>query len=97
MSAADGEEALALARVSPPDLILMDLGLPRLDGWTATRRLKAEAHTERIPIIVVSAHAMPEDRDAVLAAGGDDLDTKPVRFEDLLRKINALLEDRRSA
>ena len=69
----------------------MDLGLPRIDGWEATRRLKADPATRHIPIIVLSAHAMTNDRDKALQAGGDDFDTKPVRFQPLLEKIEALL------
>ena len=90
----DGEQAVAMARSTPPDLILMDLGLPGIDGWEATRRLKADGATRGIPLIVLSAHAMPNDRDLALAAGGDDCDTKPVRFDELLIKIDALLEKR---
>jgi two-component system cell cycle response regulator DivK len=90
--AGDGLEAVASARDAIPDLILMDLGLPGIDGWEATRRLKGEAGTRHIPIIVLSAHAMTNDRDLSLAAGGDDFDTKPVRFEQLLAKIDALLK-----
>ena len=89
--AVDGEQAIQLARSERPDVILMDLGLPRVDGWEATRRLKADAATQRIPIIVLSAHAMTNDRDKALQAGGDDFDTKPVRFQPLLDKIEALL------
>ena len=74
-----------------PDLILMDLRLPVLDGWEATRRLKAEAATRGIPVIALSAHAMAGDRDAALASGCDDFDTKPVQFGRLLAKIEALL------
>ena len=74
-----------------PDIILMDLGLPRVDGWEATRQLKADPATRHIPIIVLSAHAMTNDRDKALQAGGDDFDTKPVRFQPLLEKIEALL------
>ena len=92
VAAGDGEEAVALAQASSPDLILMDLGLPRLDGWSATRRLKSGVHTCHIPIIVLSAHATADDRDLVLAAGGDDLDTKPVRFDELVGKIDKLLK-----
>ena len=80
-----------LARDEQPDVILMDLGLPRVDGWEATRRLKADPATRRIPIIVLSAHAMTNDRDKALQAGGDEFDTKPVRFQPLLDKIEALL------
>lgn len=89
VGAGDGEQAIALARASAPDLILMDLGLPRLDGWAATRHLKAEPSTRHIPIIVVTAHAGAGD--AACVVWGDDLDTKPVHFEGLLRKIEALL------
>jgi two-component system cell cycle response regulator DivK len=93
--ATDGREAVAAGRLAKPDLILMDLGLPGIDGWEATRQLKSHATTKEIPIIVLSAHAMTEDRDLALAAGGDDFDTKPVRFEPLLEKISALLAARR--
>jgi CheY-like chemotaxis protein len=89
--AVDGEQAVEMARHERPDVILMDLGLPHVDGWEATRRLKADAATQRIPIIVLSAHAMTNDRDKALQAGGDDFDTKPVRFQPLLTKIEALL------
>jgi CheY-like chemotaxis protein len=89
--AVDGEQALALGRSEQPDLILMDLGLPRIDGLEATRQLKADPATRRIPIIVLSAHAMTNDRDKALHAGGDDFDTKPIRFQALLEKIDALL------
>ncbi len=81
----------SMAHAASPDLILMDLGLPVLDGWDATRQLKGDAATRHIPIIVLSAHAMTNDRDLALAAGGDDFDTKPVRFQALLGKIEALL------
>jgi CheY-like chemotaxis protein len=89
--ARDGQEAIDLGRAAQPDLILMDLGLPRIDGWEATRQLKACPATQRIPIIVLSAHAMTNDRDKALQAGGDDFDTKPIRFQTLLDKIEALL------
>jgi CheY-like chemotaxis protein len=89
--AVDGQQAVAVALSDGPDLILMDLGLPGIDGWEATRRLKADAATRDIPIIVLSAHAMTNDREMALAAGGDDFDTKPVRFQQLLEKIEALL------
>jgi CheY-like chemotaxis protein len=92
--AVDGLEAVVAGCLVKPDLILMDLGLPGIDGWEATRRLKANATTRQIPIIVLSAHAMTADRDLALAAGGDDFDTKPVRFEPLLEKITALLAKR---
>jgi two-component system, cell cycle response regulator DivK len=89
--AIDGQQAVSVARTAKPDLILMDLGLPVIDGWEATRQLKADVSTQHIPIIVLSAHAMTNDRDLALAAGGDDFDTKPVRFQPLLDKITALL------
>jgi two-component system cell cycle response regulator DivK len=89
--AVDGHEAVSIGRSTKPDLILMDLGLPGIDGWEATRQLKSDASTAQIPIIVLSAHAMTNDRDMALAAGGDDFDTKPVRFHQLLEKIEALL------
>ena len=89
--AVDGEEGVAMARLQLPNLILMDLGLPGIDGWEATRRLKGDELTRHIPLIVLSAHAMPTDRDMALAAGSDDFDSKPVRFEQLMEKIEALL------
>jgi CheY-like chemotaxis protein len=89
--AVDGAQAIELARDERPDIILMDLGLPRVDGWEATRRLKADPATLRIPIIVLSAHATTNDRDKALQAGGDEFDTKPIRFQSLLDKIEALL------
>ena len=89
--AGDGQQAVSIARSSVPDIILMDLGLPVIDGWEATRQLKDDATTRHIPIIVLSAHAMTNDRDMALAAGGDDFDTKPIRFQTLLNKIEALL------
>jgi two-component system cell cycle response regulator DivK len=89
--AVDGEQAVSIARSALPDLILMDLGLPGIDGWEATRQLKADRATRHIPLIVLSAHAMINDREMALAAGGDDFDTKPVRFQQLLAKIELLL------
>jgi two-component system cell cycle response regulator DivK len=90
--ATDGEQAVSVARSALPDLILMDLGLPIIDGWEATRLLKSDAATRHIPIIVLSAHAMTNDRELALAAGGDEFDTKPVRFQGLLEKIESLLQ-----
>jgi two-component system cell cycle response regulator DivK len=89
--AADGHQAVSLARAEQPDLILMDLGLPGIDGWDATAQLKMDPETRHIPIVVLSAHAMPNDRHQALAAGGDDFDTKPVQFDRLLEKIQILL------
>jgi CheY-like chemotaxis protein len=90
-TAADGQEGVSLARQARPDLILMDLGLPVLDGWEATRQLKGDPATRHIPIIVLSAHAMTNDRELALAAGADGFDTKPVRFDPLLATIQGLL------
>ena len=92
LMAVDGQQAVATAQAELPDLILMDLGLPGIDGWEATRQLKDGTLTGQIPIIVLSAHAMTNDRDLALAAGADDFDTKPVRFEQLLGKIDTLLK-----
>ena len=89
--AVDGQDALAVARTARPDLILMDLGLPVMDGWEATRQLKGDLSTRHMPIIVLSAHAMTTDRELALAAGGDEFDTKPLRFPQLLEKIEFLL------
>jgi CheY-like chemotaxis protein len=93
--AVDGKEGIALAQLAQPDLILMDLGLPEIDGWEAARRLKAEPTTEHIPVIALSAHAMAGDREYALAAGCDDFDTKPVDFPRLLAKMETLLQEGR--
>lgn len=89
--AGDGEQGVAMARSEAPGLILMDLNLPALDGWEATRRIKAAPETRDIPVIALSAHAMAGDREKALAAGCDDFDTKPVELDRLLGKIRALL------
>jgi CheY-like chemotaxis protein len=91
--ATDGEQGVAVAASEKPDLVLMDLSLPVLDGWEATRRIKAAPETSRIPIIALSAHAMPGDAEKALAAGCDDFDTKPVELPRLLAKIRALKPD----
>jgi CheY-like chemotaxis protein len=89
--AADGEQGLAMATAEQPDLVLMDMSLPILDGWEATRRLKTAPETARIPVIGLTAHAMATDRDKCLEAGCDDYDTKPVELGRLLDKIERLL------
>ena len=89
--AGDGEQGVTLAAAEKPDLILMDLSLPVLDGWEATRRIKAAPDTRHIPIIGLTAHAMAADRDKCLEAGCDDYDTKPVELGRLLDKIERLL------
>jgi CheY-like chemotaxis protein len=89
--AGDGEQGVAMAGSESPDLILMDLGLPVLDGWEAARRLKTAPETKAIPIIALSAHAMDGDREKALAAGCDDYDTKPVNLPRLLDKIRGVL------
>lgn len=89
--AKDGEEGLAMARSEAPSLILMDLDLPVLNGWEATRRLKASPQTQHIPVIAVSAYAMASDRERALAAGCDDFFSKPVNLKGLVERIEALL------
>jgi CheY-like chemotaxis protein len=89
--APDGKRGVAAALDVRPDLILMDLSLPGVDGWEATRRIKATPETRAIPVIALSAHAMAGDRERALAAGCDDYDSKPVDFEHLLAEIRALL------
>ena len=89
--AVDGQEGLAAAKTEPPDLVLMDLRLPDLDGREVTRRLKADPATAGVPVIALTAHAMEGDREAALAAGCDDYDTKPVDLARLVGKIENLL------
>ena len=89
--AVDGQSGVEMARSQAPDLVLMDMSLPVLDGWEATRRLKADAATQGIPVIALTAHAMSSDRQKALEAGCDDYDTKPVELPRLLDKIAALL------
>ena len=91
--AVDGQEGIEMAGTERPDLILMDLSLPVVDGWEATRRLKESDETRSIPVIALSAHAMTGDREKALAAGCDDFDTKPVELARLLEKIEAYLGD----
>ena len=89
--AVDGEEGVAKAQSESPALILMDMSLPGIDGWEATRRIKANSQTSHIPVIALTAHALTSDRNTALAAGCDDFDTKPVEFTRLLTKIENLL------
>jgi CheY-like chemotaxis protein len=89
--ATDGAQGVEMARSEAPDLILMDMSLPVLDGWEATRRLKADAELARIPVIALTAHAMAGDREKALEAGCDDYDTKPIELSRLLGKIEALM------
>ena len=89
--AADGGQGLEAARTGSPDLILMDMSLPVLDGWEATRQLKADPATRHVPVIALTAHAMTGDREKAIAAGCDEYETKPVEFARLFEKIRALL------
>jgi CheY-like chemotaxis protein len=89
--AVDGAEGISAAKEHRPDLILMDMSLPVLDGWESTRRLKQEPDTQSIPVLALTAHAMAGERDKALAAGCNDYDTKPVDFTRLLGKIESLL------
>jgi CheY-like chemotaxis protein len=93
--AENGEKGCAMAVSERPDLILMDLELPDVDGWEATRRLKSNPQTRDIPIIALSAHALSGSRDKALAAGCDDFDTKPIEFERLLATMRGLLHARK--
>jgi CheY-like chemotaxis protein len=91
--ATDGEQGVAMASDESPDLILMDMSLPVIDGWEATRRIKAHEATAAIPIIALTAHAMAGDRESALQAGCDDYDTKPVELKRLLQKIRVFLPE----
>ena len=90
--AIDGANGIDVATASTPDLILMDMSLPVMDGWEATRRLKADTSLRHIPIIALTAHAMANDREKALEAGCDDYDTKPIELPRLLAKMEALLD-----
>jgi len=95
--AIDGEQGVNIARSESPDLILMDLSLPVLDGWEATRRLKAEPETRLIPVIALTAHALSGDKEKAIEAGCDDYDSKPIEFPRLLGKIESLLNRKPAA
>lgn len=90
--ALDGEQGIEMAKTEVPDIILMDMSLPKMDGWEATQKIKGENATKHIPVIALTAHAMAEDRDKALRAGCDDYDTKPVELPRLLSKIEAQLK-----
>ncbi len=89
--ATDGEQGVEMSRTVAPDLILMDMSLPKIDGWEATRLIRADPQTAKVLIIALTAHAMASDKDKAMAAGCDDFDTKPIDIERLLGKISALL------
>jgi CheY-like chemotaxis protein len=91
ITAEDGEQGLRLCHESQPDLVLMDLGLPGIDGFEATRQIKGDPKTTRIPVVALTARALTSDREAALAAGCDDYDTKPVDLDRLIGKIRTLL------
>lgn len=94
VTAEDGQAGIDSARAERPDLIIMDMSLPVLDGWEATRQLKADPELGAIPVIALTAHAMATDREKALAAGCDDYDTKPIEFDRLIEKIERLLAGR---
>ncbi|MBY0529625.1 MAG: response regulator [Rhabdochlamydiaceae bacterium] len=91
ITAVDGEQGIRLAESAAPDLILMDMSLPVIDGWTATEKIKANPKTHALPIIALTAHAMTSDRDRAIQSGCDDFDTKPIDFVRLVEKIQKLL------
>ncbi len=96
LTAEDGEAGYVKARVELPDLILMDLDLPIVDGWELTRRLKSDSTTRHIPVIALTAHALAGSREQALAAGCDEFDTKPINFERLMQKVDFLLGSSRA-
>ncbi len=89
--ATDGEQGVEQVRSEKPDLVLMDMSLPGIDGWEATRRIKADPKTAAVPVIALTAHAMSGDREQAMEAGCDDYDVKPVQFKRLMGKINSFL------
>ena len=95
--AVDGRESVEMARSEAPDLVLMDMSLPVMDGWEATRQLKASPETQVIPIIALTAHAMSGDREKAMEAGCDDYDTKPIELPRLLGKMEAVLGENKAA
>lgn len=95
--ATDGEQGVEMAAQVAPQLVLMDMSLPKIDGWEATRRIRANAATAAVPIIALTAHAMAADRDKALEAGCDDFDTKPIDIERLVGKISTLLARKATA
>lgn len=95
--AVDGPRGIAAARMEAPDLVLMDMSLPEIDGWEATRHLKQDPATRGIPVIALTAHAMVSDREKALQAGCDDYDTKPVDFARLLQKMTSILAKERAS
>src|SRR3954464_13826197 len=95
VTAPDGEQGHSLASSESPDLILMDIGLPEMDGWEVTRLLKSNSHTSHIPIIALTAHALVTDRAKAFEAGCDDYDTKPIEFGRLSEKIESLLMEKK--
>ena len=94
LTAEDGKAGLAMAQAEKPDLVLMDMNMPELDGWETTRQLKAAADTQDLPVIALTAHAMSGDRDRALGVGCTDYHTKPVDFPRLLTQIEALLQNK---
>ena len=95
LAAEDGEKGCAMALSESPDIILMDLEMPRVDGWEATRRLKADPQTRDIPIIALSAHALAGEREKALASGCDEFDTKPIEFERLVATLRRVVAARK--
>ena len=95
LTAEDGEKGCEMAAAERPDIILMDLEMPRVDGWEATRRLKGNPQTREIPIIALSAHALAGERDKAIATGCQEFDTKPIEFDRLVATVRRILADRK--